>query len=643
MEEKYKEKYLKYKYKYIELKKQRGGFEGNVEKYKNISKDTKITNIGLLESLLGKNTINALETISCKNYHRKLTDYIITEKSLEKLSQTEEFRDTILYHYYNSEKKPRLVEIFLESKCVPSRMANFFPKEIIDKLKIFVDKIKPEDIRKFITDNIGNTFGQTENLTKLIEQLMNLINDNVKNAIKYLFLTDKYELNGVIWDHFSALLEFILCLYNCTSINIKKESIPVLDFYNKSTLYIFNSSINSGKDSLNAYLNIDEIKKNIEFYTSQLPVKFVFLDKITNLTDKCANILSISEHFNLQNMEEKDLTMEEKDLTRKKYEKLKDFLTPYGEKLYISPSVLFFLSMKLNNKGMKIENNYYLKPLEENDINLWTNRYKLKRDSDKVPIFSFYEYIWTFTLELYETCAFKQIKDDIKENKQIIKESSSKKSDFFRRFFGKKSKSYGDDISIETIESVESIKSEDITNDFLKKIEELEEYKLELEKLNNSTFMKKILKYILEKLKIELSSLHNKICKKEDLIMSDFDSILGVINESDGKLGKLLKSKFVKNYLISTLSLYTAFLPFDITDYDIMGYEKETLKKRYIDKYKFYETNFNNLFKEKYFKEINKKKFYYNQPLNPPYFLYEEIKNRWAELYNKDNKIVYSN
>lgn len=647
MEENYKEKYLKYKYKYNTLKTQFGGFEmyKNVEIDKtklDISKDAGIA----LRSVIGSKTLNALTSISCQSQHIKLEQYNITEDSLKKLSLTPEFNETILFHYYNTSQKPRLAELFLKMKLVPSKMGNFFPKELRKMMIDFCEKDNIKDIENLII-NIRKKIGIyniatlslnkpldlaltpiLNNLETVLKTLKSLVNENVKNAIKYMFLTEKYETNDVIWEHFSALLEFILCLYNCVTTEIKESSqdrIKTLENY--TILKPFTTSLKNIKDTIESYLNIDIIKNSIETYTSQLPVSFVLLDRITSSTNKCTNFLNIYENFGLKHATNQKIAQKNR---------LEDFLTPINGSVYIPPSVLFFLSMKLNNHALMKPDNYYLMPTDENDKNLWLNAYKEKRTADNIQPFSFYELIWIYTSDLYDLCSRREIKEAIKEVKQTIKEVKPKGfgSRMISKFFGKNKRTHEDTRSEDQIslDSVSSIESVEVNEEFLKN---LEEEKHELSKLNESTVIKKSIKFILDKMKLEIGTLHDKICHKESLLMSDFDKILGALEDKQGMLGKILRSDLVRNSVISSLTLYTAFLPIDITDYNIMGYSEKEIdrKNKYIKKYKFYELYLQDSF-ENYCTDVNRK-YCYVYPLIPPSELYDIMSKDWKE--NKNN------
>jgi len=638
MEDLYKEKYLKYKNKYLELKSQVGG---NFEPYKKVTINEKDLELAkdcgiVLPSVLGSKTINALSTVACQDHHKDPTDYIFTEETLKKLSLTPEFNDTILYHHFNSKTKPQLALLLLKAKCVPSKMGNFFPKELREKLLLFSTSPEIDDIIKTITDTIKTNFdtskiGYTEvakltayngiknaytslvpSLTKLLKNIKGLVNPNVKNAIKYMFLTNKYETNDVIWDHFSALLEFILCLYNCVSLNIKDSAINrVNTLKSYKVLWPFSSGLDSLIDTINSYLDIDDIKKKIETYTNQLPVSFVLLDKITSSTSKCNSFKEIYENFGLKGSNMLP------DIQKKK--RLEDFLIPFEGAVYIPPSVLFLLSMKLNNEALKKPDNIYLKPTNQEDINKWTNTYKTKRDADNMPIFSFYELIWTYTSEFYDLCSLKQVKETIKEVKQ-----KTKPRGFISSLFGRK-KSTNDDTQSEdniSLDSVSSVESNEINEQFLK---DLQEENIELSKINNSTVVKKSIKYILDKMKLELDSLHNKICKNDNLVMSDLNKILGALGDTSGILGSILQSDLVRNSLITTMSLYTTFLPFDIIGYNIMGYKDTEKFNKYMKKYIYYE-----LFLQDRFEKGD-----YTIPLNPPSSLYDEIAEQWRKDKDK--------
>ena len=188
MEENYKEKYLKYKYKYNILKTQIGG----IKKYKNVVIDEKKLNVSkdagiVLISVIGSKTLNALTSISCQSQHIKLEQYNFTEDSLKKLSLTPEFNETILFHYYNSPQKPRLAELFLKMKLVPSKMGNFFPKELRKMMLDFCEKDNIKDIDNLIINirkKIGIYNTSTLSLNKPLDLALTPILNNLETVLK---------------------------------------------------------------------------------------------------------------------------------------------------------------------------------------------------------------------------------------------------------------------------------------------------------------------------------------------------------------------------------------------------------------------------------------------------------------------------
>ena len=116
--------------------------------------------------------------------------------------------------------------------------------------------------------------------------------------------------------------------------------------------------------------------------------------------------------------------------------------------------------------------------------------------------------------------------------------------------------------------------------------------------------------------------MHAKICRNIDLTFSDFDGILGIFKRI--KLTKpILQSSFLRNYFIKTLTKFTAFIPLDITTFNILNLEGEKHYK-FIRKYKFFEI----MLQEMYNRGT------YTHPFNPSDELLDEINIKWQTVKN---------
>jgi hypothetical protein len=122
---------------------------------------------------------------------------------------------------------------------------------------------------------------------------------------------------------------------------------------------------------------------------------------------------------------------------------------------------------------------------------------------------------------------------------------------------------------------------------------------------------------ILQSFNTNLNGIHDKICRNQDLTFSDFDGILGIFKHIN--LTKpILQSSFLRNYFIKTLTKFTAFIPLDITTFNILNLDDEKHDK-FVRKYKFFEI----MLQEMYNRGT------YTNPFNPPDILLDEINMKW--------------
>ncbi len=700
MDEMYKEKYLKYKKKYIELKNQSGGLgteeiKVSTEEMYNYLNNTNEKNFIEYQPKIKLNDDNTtyiektfpklatdLKSIQCSKHHQDMKNYIVSEESLIKLSNSDDFKRTVLNYYYKSSEKPGIVDLLLNTKLVPAKMGNMLSKDIRKKLSDFVDvEYKDiDDIIKILFEIISfkkNTSGNQTiigNITKTLKnfkcdianagiecilpkvkdvliKIKNLINPNVINAIKYLFLTDKYKTDNTIWDYLSALLEFVLCIFNCVSEKLTSslnQLIYEIKSYTIDILTSLTNDLSNYQKTLNSYMNSENIKKAIKTYTNDLPVSFLLLDKIINLKGEegytCKNFFAIYHDIGLGFLSTKEVNVLSNDIieTISSKKLLKDFLIPFSIKnknyLYIPPSVLLFLSMKMNPEGMKKKDNIYLTPIPKPESIPITN----------INPYSYNESLYLFTSWLYDSCKKeeqklpqeKALKKNLKINLRLIcklfgfnkKLTNNEEMDNISIESGESGESIE---SIESGESIESINSED---------QKIEDSQIDIiNDKDDKSFKKKVTDYInkygtkkvLELLKTGVKEIHEKLCDKKDLTFEDFDGIIKIFYSDSVLTGVINKAQWIKrkavtNLLILTLSTYTAFLPFDITEYNILNRTDPNIY-RYIQRYKFYE-----IYLQEKFEKKDSDNF--NVAFLVPEKVSKEIQPSWYQLKKKLKK-----
>lgn len=653
-------------------------------KIHNIHKEKKFkfTAKSHLESFLGAEIIPAITKISCNEYYNFL-NYRVTENDISNLV-TDIYKDTILDFWYNNmneNDRPAFVNLILNTCLVPSNLSKIMSEntkteigvllkgKIMD-LQIIKNKLdsikemlgektqtgsgwitdmaksacstvgqKVKDITFLTVDKIKTTYDSImsekdrllEDIKQIEEIINNTVNQNMIDAIELIFFTNKYEIDMDLWEYINVIIEFLICLYNGTIKKIKEAIINLLSWYKQASIAFASilTKLSEIIDTLNNAMDLTKLKESIKKYLDNSPISFVLLEEILNMDGTCSKLY--------ESQIEIETETELKDL--KKTRKLSDFLEPITtlkEKLYkdkggkdyynfvkvymIPPSVLLLLSIKLNNTAIKKEHNYFLTTYNENNEPI-INKEIQKLVGENIKSNSWSEKILLFTTTIYDSCLYLSIKEELKKElkekktqlKELKAESSIKSIDKLKKFFriGKKQHISDDTISI-------SSEIED-------SIEELENLKKELERLNLLDkdileIKNKIIRLILNAFETNIEVLHKKICNSINLEFSDFDGILNIVKNT--KLTRpIIESSYIRNFIIKMLTKYTAFLPVDITIFNILNL-KDDKKTKFILKYKFFEIML----------QQNYGNFNYNTPFNPPEELYDYIHKKWIQF-----------
>jgi hypothetical protein len=218
-----------------------------------------------------------------------------------------------------------------------------------------IERIKSE-INKLITDIIN-----------LLKEINKLINDNIKDAIKLIFFSKKYEKEITIWNYLTVLLEFMLCLFNNFGKKLNEQIKNLFNWY----IGLFEiigkikdvsqciEKITETKHTILKLCNIDTIKEEIKKYLDDCPISFQLLNDMfsTKSSDTCLSFNDIMKAYDKINYVKNYSHSHTHTRTRIK---ISDFLKKNKGEYFIPPSVLLFLSIKLNNEGINKKDNLYI-------------------------------------------------------------------------------------------------------------------------------------------------------------------------------------------------------------------------------------------------------------------------------------------
>lgn len=307
----YKNKYLKYKKKYIHLK--------------FLQQNTDIQNGG--NSITGiYNTIVNLTT--CRQYYNEPNKYKFENfKSLKDflnnfyMNNQQLYKETILgelkkidFNIERYDELPELVKVILIIKLQSSHLLEYLlSKEYVELIKSILDE--SYSIKEFKNESSIYTSIKSLLFTairSMIQQIDKKVLDSIKTILK--LNSQNTEVND--WDALTKLLEFFCCFINGTSIS-------AID----TILYSF------GKKTI-----VEQFREKI----NNQAIQILFLNQLTD--DKNIRI-KINDIYNI--VPESIISQENTDYY--KNFTLKDFLDPnLNANFYLPPIILLFLSIKLN-------------------------------------------------------------------------------------------------------------------------------------------------------------------------------------------------------------------------------------------------------------------------------------------------------
>jgi len=604
---------------------------------------------------LGKKFIDSLQSLRCTTYHLDQREYTLKMTDIESLIRTPAYADTVLAHWFmhraDTKKSPEFVQLILNSKFVPAYMSKLLDQETAKNLKLVIEKkiinmqqitTQIDNIKQLIQQNLvggvlewirsitsecmrpvyavkgaatavatatkalGMEYVKTtaleliDEIQTLIEFVNKTINPNILHAIDLIFFYHKYTHEIDLWDYITVLIEFIICIFRNQMVEIKNAIIDILDWYKDISKMPENIKIEieTIKRTINDVLNFDTIKKLIMDYLNDLPIRFVLLDEIFN--------------------EPPNRTCTYQDKIKTVYlfttppppgnRLLIDFLQPDKNNNYnIPPSVLLLLSIKLNPEGLKKGNNIYVR-VEGNPFSV-----------DTIQPRSWYHYIETFTRLIYTDGCIRHSIEDAQRKLKDIQAHAHKKligRKFLNLFTFKKDRGETGSIDSETsIEQQNEIKMLQYELELLKVLKK--------DEVAKSTVQNTVLDLILKSFNTNLNGIHAKICRNQDLTFSDFDGILGIFKHIN-LIKPILQSSFLRNYIIKILTKFTAFIPLDITTFNILNLEKDKYNK-FVKKYKFFEI----MLQQKYGQGG------YNDPFNPSEKLLDDINMEWQTIKHR--------
>ena len=675
MELDYRQKYLKYKTKYLEMKYNHYG--GNRNIYLSINPEYQQREIPVFQNqreirsytptstvfskAIGSELFESIKKLACEQFHKDSKKYLISREQIENIlcldNQNSPYKDTILYYWYlnkfNQQELPEFVQLILKTKLVPSFMSKILSPELAIKLRQIIDTqiLQITEITNFLTlirnyfEQLGTqTVANTEpapvgiwakltstlhswtvspvkqygydtakssgrtivtDIENLIKYIADLINPNMLHALDLIFFHKKYDASADLWDYISSLLEYLTCLFKTKMVDVKSAILAVLDWYSGSISFLVPQTIldkiASVKGVVNTLFNFENHKITISSYLNDLPIRFIFLDEILNIygdSDRCKYLNPTYTGLN-----DDIITIFPSSSTSRI---LQDVIENYGPNLinnvyYIPPSAMLLLSIKLNHDGFIKPNNQFVTEIPAIPA---TSDY-----APNIPHRSWNYKIHNFINTIYgKQCLHNEIKKlqkEIKDIKLITLNNKIKALFTFKRT---------DNVAI----------NNDEQRDITALIAELSRLKL-LDTKHNINIKNMVIKTLLSHLELHLDSINTKICTKSPFEFKDFNGILGMVKNTL-LFAPFVHSKYAQNLIIKILTKYTAFIPLDITTFNILNLPPDKYKK-FIIKYKFFEIYLQEKFGTGDYTNI----------FNPSDNVYEEIYSKWEEYKRTPN------